>query len=122
MHADSTRRAGRSPRQTCSHLTELVGCVGIVELSDESNIAKTSYVNGAGAEPLIGTTVGMHLDQACARYADQLAVIVRHQGIGWTYREFKKRIDAVAAAGKVMKYVIHETMIAEPGVAEQKTA
>jgi fatty-acyl-CoA synthase len=66
-------------------------------LSGGTNTAVASYVHGASAEPLIGETIGMHFDRACARHADEMAVIVRHQGIRWTYREFQQRVDAVAS-------------------------
>ena len=56
-----------------------------------------SYVHGATGAPLIGQTIGAYFDAVAAREADRLALIVRHQGIRWTYAELKARVDAVAA-------------------------
>ena len=56
-----------------------------------------SYVHGASATPLIGETIGAHFDRAAERWADAEALVVRHQGIRWTYRELQRRVDALAA-------------------------
>jgi len=55
-----------------------------------------SYVHGASGAPLIGETIGRHLDRTVARWADQDALIVRHQAVRWTYAEFQRRVDALA--------------------------
>ncbi|MBV8211153.1 MAG: AMP-binding protein [Burkholderiaceae bacterium] len=55
-----------------------------------------SYVHGASGVPLIGETIGRHLDRTVARWADQDALIVRHQAVRWTYAEFQRRVDALA--------------------------
>ena len=56
-----------------------------------------SYVHGASDAPLIGETIGVHFDRIAARFGERDALIVRHQGVRWTYRELKERVDAVAA-------------------------
>ncbi|HEY0650104.1 AMP-binding protein [Phenylobacterium sp.] len=56
-----------------------------------------SYVHGASTAPLIGKTIGALFDETCAAHADNLALIVRHQDIRWTYAELKDRVDAFAA-------------------------
>lgn len=56
-----------------------------------------SYVHGASAQPLIGQTIGAAFDRAAARWPDQLALIVRHQGVRWTWRTLKEQVDAFAA-------------------------
>ena len=56
-----------------------------------------SYVHGTSATPLIGETIGVHFDIAAERFGDRDALIVRHQGIRWTYAELKERVDAFAA-------------------------
>ena len=56
-----------------------------------------SYVHGASAQPLIGQTIGAAFDHAAARWPDQLALIVRHQGVRWTWRTLKEQVDAFAA-------------------------
>ncbi|MBS0246338.1 MAG: AMP-binding protein [Proteobacteria bacterium] len=56
-----------------------------------------SYVHGASTIPLIGQTLGAYFDQAAARWADDLALVVRQQDVRWTYRELARRVDAFAA-------------------------
>ena len=56
-----------------------------------------SYVHGASTQPLIGKTIGALFDETCAAHPDGLALIVRHQGIRWTYAELKDRVDAFGA-------------------------
>src|SRR5688572_8465433 len=56
-----------------------------------------SYVHGASTRPLIGKTIGALFDETCAAHPDQLALVVRHQGVRWTYAELKVRVDAFAA-------------------------
>ena len=56
-----------------------------------------SYVHGASTQPLIGKTIGAQFDETCEAHPDTLALIVRHQGIRWTYAELKDRVDAFGA-------------------------
>ena len=56
-----------------------------------------SYVRGASAVPLIGDTIGVHFDRAVARWPESEALVVRHQGVRWTYRELQRQVDAFAA-------------------------
>lgn len=56
-----------------------------------------SYVHGASAVPLIGDTIGVHFDRAVARWPKSEALVVRHQGVRWTYRELQRQVDAFAA-------------------------
>src|SRR5262245_7662487 len=56
-----------------------------------------SHVHGANALPLIGDTIGVHFDRAVARWPESEALMVRHQGIRWTYRELQRQVDAFAA-------------------------
>ena len=56
-----------------------------------------SYVHGASAVPLLGETIGAHFDRTVARWPDSEALVVRHQGVRWTYRELQQQIDAFAA-------------------------
>ena len=46
-----------------------------------------SYVSGTSAVPLIGETIGKHFDGVVARHPDRLALVVRQQGIRWTWKE-----------------------------------
>jgi fatty-acyl-CoA synthase len=54
-------------------------------------------VHGASATPLIGETIGRHLDRMAALSPDRPALIVRHQGIRWSYAEFRQEVEALAA-------------------------
>jgi fatty-acyl-CoA synthase len=56
-----------------------------------------SHVRGATDIPLIETAIGACFDEATERLADQDALVVRHQGIRWTYGELRKQVDAFAA-------------------------
>jgi fatty-acyl-CoA synthase len=56
-----------------------------------------SYVHGAAATPLLGETIGHRFDLAVARWGDRPALIVRQQGVRWTYAELGARVDALAA-------------------------
>ena len=56
-----------------------------------------SYVSGASANPLLGLTIGAQLDRTAARFPDNEALVVRHQGVRWRYREFTEKVDAFAA-------------------------
>jgi fatty-acyl-CoA synthase len=56
-----------------------------------------SYVHGAATTPLIGETIGAHLDRVAALSPDADALVVRHQGIRWTYRQFRDEVNKVAA-------------------------
>ena len=56
-----------------------------------------SYVHGAAAVPLIGETIGANLDRTVARWADRPGLIVRQQGVRWSYRELGEKVDAFAS-------------------------
>ena len=56
-----------------------------------------SYVRGDDTAPLIEMTIGDRFDQTVASYPDSDALIVRHQGVRWSWRELRARVDAVAA-------------------------
>ena len=56
-----------------------------------------SYVNGAAGEPLLGLTIGQALDAAAAAWPDSDALVSRAQGIAWTWRAFKERVEGLAA-------------------------
>jgi len=60
-------------------------------------MTQLSYVHGTSEAPFIGDTIGVHFDRIAERFADRDALIVRHQGVRWTYRELKERVDAFAA-------------------------
>jgi fatty-acyl-CoA synthase len=56
-----------------------------------------SYVHGTGSVPLLDLTIGRLLDQAAARHGDRPALIVRHQGTRWCYRDLNDAANRFAA-------------------------
>ncbi|HUB97597.1 MAG TPA: AMP-binding protein [Stellaceae bacterium] len=56
-----------------------------------------SYVHGASDVPLMGETIGACFDRAAARWPDHDALVVRHQGVRWSYAALKRRVDDLAA-------------------------
>lgn len=59
--------------------------------------SKLSYVHGAHDVPLIGDTIGLFLKNIAARHGDNDALVVPHQDVRWTYREFDERVTRLAA-------------------------
>ena len=59
--------------------------------------AALSYVHGASNVALIGETIGRNFDRTVARCGDRPALVVRQQGIRWSYRELGEKVDAFAA-------------------------
>jgi fatty-acyl-CoA synthase len=66
-------------------------------IRETTDMARPSYVHGASAAPFIGDTIGVHFDRMAERFAERDALIVRHQGIRWSWRELKQRVDDFAA-------------------------
>jgi len=56
-----------------------------------------SFVCGTSDQPLIYQTIGDAIDQAVEQWGDKEAIVVRHQGIRWSYRQLAAAIDAFAA-------------------------
>ncbi len=56
-----------------------------------------SYVRGDTSIPLIDETIGVHFDKVVARWPDSEALVVRHQGIRWTYSQLQKQVDDFAS-------------------------
>ncbi len=55
-----------------------------------------SYVHGASAEPLIGSTIGAYFDAVCARHAGGEALVVSHQGARLSYAALRDEVDRLA--------------------------
>lgn len=55
-----------------------------------------SYLCGSASEPLLYETIGQCLDRIAARFPDREALVVRHQGIRWTWAQYKEQIDRLA--------------------------
>jgi fatty-acyl-CoA synthase len=56
-----------------------------------------SFVHGLDDSPLRYETVGQALDAGVQAWGSNEALIVRHQGVRWTYRELGERVDRLAA-------------------------
>jgi fatty-acyl-CoA synthase len=68
----------------------------IMSEADARNPAR-SYVSGISETPLLGDTIGRHFDKIAALHGDRLGLVVRQQGVRWTYAELSQRVDAFAA-------------------------
>jgi fatty-acyl-CoA synthase len=55
-----------------------------------------SYTSGTSDTPLLGITIGDMFDQTVEQYPDNMALISRHQGIRWSYREFQAQVNRCA--------------------------
>jgi fatty-acyl-CoA synthase len=56
-----------------------------------------SYVCGTSDEPLIYQTIGHAFEHAVATWSEREAIVVRHQGVRWTYRQLGEVVDSFAA-------------------------
>ncbi len=56
-----------------------------------------SYVHGASAVKLLGETIGENFCRIAALHASRPALVVREQGIRWTYEELAAAVDRLAA-------------------------
>lgn len=59
--------------------------------------AGKSYVCGTTRHPLRYATVGEVLDEAVRRWGEREAVVVRDQGVRWSYRQLGAAADRFAA-------------------------
>ena len=59
--------------------------------------AEPSYLHGASDQSMIGDTIGVHFDRTVARHGARPALMVRQQGINWTWSELAARVEAFAA-------------------------
>jgi fatty-acyl-CoA synthase len=57
-----------------------------------------SYLSGTSEKPLLGITIGDMLDETAARFPNNDALIVHHQNINFTYKQFNKVVDTCAKA------------------------
>ena len=58
---------------------------------------QASYVHGAHPLPLIGDTIGAHLDRIAQRHGERDALVVPHQGVRWSWRQLRERAERLAA-------------------------
>lgn len=62
-----------------------------------ANQAALSIAQGSDHPPLLEVTIGTAFDRTVAKEADREALVVRHQGVRWSWNELARRVDAVAA-------------------------
>ena len=55
-----------------------------------------SYVTGDKQVALIEESIGVYFDGVAARYPEREALVVVHQNIRWSYRQFKEKVEALA--------------------------
>jgi fatty-acyl-CoA synthase len=55
-----------------------------------------SYVHGASQVPLLGETIGQNLDRTAERVPDRDALVSVHQGVRFTYAQFRAAVEEVA--------------------------
>src|SRR5450432_4300068 len=60
-------------------------------------VTQESYVSGDRSAALIEETIGSYLDRVAERNGAQLALVVPHQRVRWTYADLKTRSDRFAA-------------------------
>jgi len=62
----------------------------------QKNQLKISYFTGVDQPALLEQTIGGMLDNIVAKYPDEDALVVRHQDIRWTYRQYLSEIEKLA--------------------------
>ncbi|NMP14726.1 AMP-binding protein [Thalassotalea sp. Y01] len=55
-----------------------------------------SYYCGEGSSQLIYQTIGNYLDNISEQHSDTEALVVRHQNIRWTYKQFNEQVNRLA--------------------------
>jgi fatty-acyl-CoA synthase len=56
----------------------------------------SSYASGTSDVPLLGLTIGDLFDGIAARYPENEALVSRHQGLRYTYRQLRDEVDRCA--------------------------
>ena len=55
-----------------------------------------SYYSGASTAQIIYETIGSYFDKIAELHSTNSALIVRHQGINWTYGELQAQVNRLA--------------------------
>jgi fatty-acyl-CoA synthase len=55
-----------------------------------------SYMCGEADEPLIYQTIGNYFNNIAERYPNTEAIVVRHQNVRWTYKQYQEQINKLA--------------------------
>ncbi|KAF9439296.1 Fatty-acid-CoA ligase [Entomortierella beljakovae] len=61
----------------------------------QENPPALSYVRGAtvGAKPLTEDSIGVYWDKIVNQYGDHQGVVVKHEDVRWSYRQFGEQVD-----------------------------
>ena len=57
---------------------------------------ETSHFAGPSQPPLLEETIGSLFDRIALQYADEDALVVRHQGIRWSYAHYRAKVEELA--------------------------
>ena len=68
-----------------------------MDIVEDNARSGPSHFQGDRSQPLIETTIGKAFDDVANRHRDRIALVVRHQGVRWTYRELASHVDSFAA-------------------------
>jgi fatty-acyl-CoA synthase len=69
---------------------------GEAQGNSERRATAWSYASGASDTPLLGLTIGDAFDQTVARFPEREALVVRHQGLRYTYSALREAVEACA--------------------------
>jgi fatty-acyl-CoA synthase len=58
---------------------------------------RLSYDHGVSEKKLIGETIGVFFDRIVETHREREALVVRHQGVRWSWGELGRRVDQLAA-------------------------
>ena len=59
-------------------------------------MTRLSYRCGTAATPLVYETIGRLFDRKAEAYPERDALVVRHQGIHWSYAQYREQVDKLA--------------------------
>ena len=62
----------------------------------DNTVMQKSYFKGVDTPPLINETIGACFERIAARYPQREALVVRHQGIRWTWSEYRDEVNQLA--------------------------
>lgn len=68
-----------------------------VHVVENNTRSRLSHFKGEQTLPLIDATIGAAFDDAAERFGDNIALVVRHQQVRWSYRDLKRQVDKFAA-------------------------
>lgn len=60
------------------------------------SLPQQSYLCGTAATPLLYETIGNCFDRIAQTFPEREALVVRHQNIRWTYRQYQQQINRLA--------------------------